>query len=157
MGGIFYIVGRRFGCLIYTAAFHRLFLMKDLSPQEAARFLHEHPDALFLDVRSEMEYLFVGHPVGALHVPWNEGPDWAINPEFVPQVMRLAGADPLAKRLVLICRSGNRSVEAGDALEKAGFRNIYNVLNGFEGDLDESNRRNFLNGWRREGLPWEQC
>lgn len=82
---------------------------------------------------SEIEYLFVGHPIGALHVPWNEGPHWAINPDFVPQV--------------LICRSGNRSVDASDALEKAGFRSIYNELNGFEGDLDESNHCNCVNGW----------
>ena len=131
--------------------------MNDLSPQEAARFLDEHSDALLIDVRSEMEYLFVGHPVGALHVPWNEGPDWAINPDFVSQVTRLAGAEPFLRPLVLICRSGNRSVDAGNELEKAGFRSIYNVLNGFEGDLNESNQRNCLNGWRWAGLPWEQC
>lgn len=131
--------------------------MNDLSPNEAARFLDDHPDALFIDVRSEMEYLFVGHPVGAVHIPWNEGPDWTINPEFVSQVMRLAGKEPFARPLVLICRSGNRSVDAGDALEKAGFHCIHNVLNGFEGELDERNHRNCLNGWRREGLPWEQC
>ena len=142
---------------LYSRQSHRHLLMNDLSPQEAARFLDERSDALFIDVRSEMEYLFVGHPVGALHVPWNEGPDWAINPDFVPQVMRLAGTDPLLRPLVLICRSGNRSIDGGDALEKAGFRSIYNVLNGFEGDLDESNHRNCVNGWRREGLPWEQC
>lgn len=155
--GSFSLVGHPHGDLIYTRRTHWQLLMNDLSPQEAARFLDERSDALFIDVRSEMEYLFVGHPVGALHVPWNEGPDWAINSDFVPQVMRLAGTDPLLRPLVLICRSGNRSIDGGDALEKAGFRSIYNVLNGFEGDLDESNHRNCVNGWRREGLPWEQC
>jgi hypothetical protein len=64
--------------------------MKHLTPQEAYDFLHKHPNALLVDVRSEMEYLFVGHPVGALHVAWNDGPDWDVNPHFVGQVKRLA-------------------------------------------------------------------
>jgi len=58
---------------------------------------------------------------------------------------------------VLICRSGNRSVDAGEALEKSGFTDVYHVLHGFEGDLDVRHHRNSRNGWRFEGLPWEQC
>ena len=58
--------------------------------------------------------------------------------------------------MVLICRSGKRSVEAGLALEEAGFKRVYNVLHGFEGDLNEQRKRGLLNGWRFEGLPWEQ-
>jgi len=131
--------------------------MNHLDSRDAAEFLKKHPDALFIDVRSEMEYLFVGHPVGALHVPWNEGPDWEINPHFVGQIKRIAGANHSLRPVVLICRSGNRSVEAGQALEKAGFQIIYNVRHGFEGDLDDRHRRNCVNGWRQEGLPWEQC
>jgi rhodanese-related sulfurtransferase len=104
-----------------------------------------------------MEYLFVGHPVDALHVSWNDGPDWEVNPHFVGQVKRLAGTDHASRAIVLICRSGNRSVEAGEALEKAGLRNVYNVLHGFEGDLDENHHRGAKNGWRCEGLPWAQC
>jgi len=57
---------------------------------------------------------------------------------------------------VLICRSGNRSVDAGLALEAAGFSNVTNVLEGFEGDLDEKHQRGKLGGWRHAGLPWEQ-
>ena len=55
------------------------------------------------------------------------------------------------------CRSGNRSLDAGHALEEAGFTQVSNILHGFEGDLDESHHRNARNGWRHEGLPWEQC
>ena len=131
--------------------------MKHLTPKETFEFLRADPDALFVDCRSEMEYLFVGHPVDALHVSWNDGPDWEINPHFVGQVKRLAGTDHATRPIVLICRSGNRSVEAGAALEKAGLRNVYNVLHGFEGDLDENHHRGSKNGWRYEGLPWAQC
>jgi rhodanese-related sulfurtransferase len=58
---------------------------------------------------------------------------------------------------VLICRSGNRSQDAAAALEQAGFAEVYNVLHGFEGELDERHHRNALAGWRFDGLPWEQC
>jgi len=130
--------------------------MEHILPKEAAQFLLGNPKALFIDCRSEMEYLFVGHPIGALHVAWNDGPDWEINPHFVGEVKKLAGhADD--RPLVLICRSGNRSVDAGNVLEAAGFTCVYNVLHGFEGDLDDHHHRGTVNGWRFDGLPWEQC
>ncbi len=127
--------------------------MKHLEPKEAYQFLREHPQAVFIDCRSEMEFLFVGHPVGALMIPWNDGPDWEINPDFVAQVKQAASPD---KPVVLICRSGHRSVDAGLALEAAGFTDVHNVLRGFEGDLDENFQRGTRAGWRFDGLPWEQ-
>ena len=57
---------------------------------------------------------------------------------------------------MLICRSGHRSIDAGMALEKAGFAEVYNVLEGFEGPLDDDHHRGTISGWRKEGLPWEQ-
>lgn len=131
--------------------------MKHLTPREAFEFLQKEPQALLIDCRSEMEYLFVGHPAGALHVSWNDGPDWEVNPHFVGQVKKLAGTNHASRPIVLICRSGNRSTEAGEALERAGFTNVHNVLHGFEGELDDSHHRGSKNGWRFEGLPWEQC
>jgi rhodanese-related sulfurtransferase len=131
--------------------------MKHLPPNEAYEFLQKTPHALLVDCRSEMEYLFVGHPSGALHVSWNDGPDWEVNPHFVGQVKKLAGTNHAQRPIVLICRSGNRSVEAGTALEQAGFTEVYNVLHGFEGDLDEQHHRGARNGWRYDKLPWEQC
>src|SRR5690554_3821271 len=101
--------------------------MEHLDPRQAHAFLQENPDALFIDVRTEMEYLFVGHPLGALHVAWNDGPDWEVNPNFVGEVKKLAGADHAARPIVLICRNGNRSREAGEALERHGFRRVYHV------------------------------
>jgi rhodanese-related sulfurtransferase len=131
--------------------------MQHLQPKEAYAFLQHNPNALFVDCRSEMEYLFVGHPVGALHVAWNDGPDWDVNPHFVGQVKKLAGTNHAMRPIVLICRSGNRSQEAGDALERAGFARVYNVVNGFEGEMNERHQRNSIAGWRFDGLPWEQC
>ena len=130
--------------------------MQHLEPKAAYEFLKKNPNAIFIDCRSEMEYLFVGHPVGALHVAWNEGPDWEINPHFVGQVRKLAGTDHAARPVVLICRSGKRSVDAGLELEKHGFTQVANVLEGFEGELDAEHHRGNLGGWRRHGLPWRQ-
>ena len=112
--------------------------MKHLKPKEAARFLSETPSAVFIDCRSEMEYFFVGHPVGAHHVAWNDGADWEINPHFVGQVKKVASMN---RPVVLICRSGHRSLDAGVALEKAGFTDVYHVQDGFEGPLDETHHR----------------
>jgi rhodanese-related sulfurtransferase len=130
--------------------------MEHLEPKQAYAFLQERPDAVFIDCRSTMEYMFVGHPVGAMMVPWYDGPDWELNAHFVGQVKTIAGQDFGERPIVLICRSGNRTLEAGEALEKAGFRRVINVLHGFEGELDEKHHRNTRSGWRVDGLPWEQ-
>ena len=127
--------------------------MKHLKPLEAHQFPHQHPDAVLVDCRSEMEFLFVGHPTGAHHVAWNDGPDWNINPHFVGQVRKIASMN---RPVVLICRSGQRSVDAGVALEQSGFTEVINVLEGFEGPLDEQHQRSRVSGWRKDGLPWEQ-
>jgi len=127
--------------------------MKDLLPRQAYEVLRTEPDAVLIDCRSETEYLFVGHPIGAVHVAWQDGPDWGINPDFVRQVG--AETDP-SRPVVLICRSGTRSTEAGRMLEQAGYTKVYNVLEGFEGHRDENNHRGTTGGWRFHGLPWEQ-
>lgn len=128
--------------------------MEHLEPQQAYTLLQKNPDAIFIDCRSEMEYLFVGHPSGAIHVAWNDGPNWDINPDFVAHVKK---ATSVNRPVILICRSGNRSLDAGRALEEAGFTKVYNVLHGFEGELDELHHRGAKTGWRFDGLPWEQC
>ncbi len=132
--------------------------VKSLHPTEAWQLLQTHPNALFIDTRSLMEHLFVGHPVGCIHIPWIDEPDWTINPEFVTQVRRaILGGVGNRVPVILICRSGVRSLEAGRCLVNAGFKDIYNVTEGFEGALDEHHHRSSVGGWRHHNLPWEQC
>ena len=129
--------------------------MKHLEPKAAWAYLQAHPDALFVDVRMEVEYLYVGHPPGVVHIAWYEYPELRADPQrFAAQVLREAG-DP-QRPVVLLCRSGKRTVHAGVALEAAGFTEVVNVLHGFEGELDEHFQRGRLNGWRYDRLPWEQ-
>jgi rhodanese-related sulfurtransferase len=130
--------------------------MKHLTPKESWDFLQAHPEALFIDVRMEIEYMYVGHPPRAHNIPWYEYPDMTPDPaDFARQVEREAGGDK-SRPVVLICRSAKRTIPAGETLEGVGFTNVINVLEGFEGDLDEHMHRGTKGGWRHAGLPWEQ-
>ena len=137
--------------------------LHDISPKSAAQQLHDDPRAILVDIRSSMEYLFVGHPVGAVHLPWIDEPDWEINPHFVAEVRKLmlGGAvcdvEDGCAPIVLICRSGKRSLEAGKVLLEAGLSNIFHIDEGFEGELNDAHQRSSVGGWRFHGLPWEQC
>jgi len=137
--------------------------VKSLSPQEAWQMIQDEPRSILVDVRSDMEYLFVGHPVGAIHIPWIDYPDWNLNPNFVTEIRKLVlggvchEAAGSSAPVLLICRSGKRSLEAGNLLIKEGFCDVYNIAEGFEGDLDEHHHRGTKGGWRFHGLPWEQC
>jgi len=137
--------------------------VKSLTPQQAWQMLQDDPRALLVDIRSTMEYLFVGHPTGAVHVAWIDEPDWIGNPDFETEIRKLllGGAvctqeDPCAP-VILICRSGKRSLDAGKVLLEAGIRNVFHIDEGFEGELDEHHHRSSVGGWRLRGLPWEQC
>lgn len=129
--------------------------MQHLDPRTAHALLQQKPEAVLVDCRTEIEHMYVGHPVGAEHVAWQEGPDWEIDPEFVDKVKHVVKGDR-TRPVLLICRSGHRSLHAGDALESAGFSTVINVLEGFEGPLDEHFHRGKLGGWRYHGLPWQQ-
>ncbi len=137
--------------------------VESLTPRQAWDLIQKDARAVLVDIRSTMEYLFVGHPQGAVHVPWIDEPEWVVNPHFVTDIRKLMLGGAVCDEeegcapVILICRSGKRSKEAGRALTKAGFRNVYHVDTGFEGDLDEHHHRSTRGGWRFEGLPWEQC
>lgn len=137
--------------------------MRNLTPRQAHDFLLEHPDAVFVDCRSEAEYFLVGHPIVERdgreplrphNVCWADELKLEVNEHFVQDIEKISPARN--RPVVLICRSGRRSVVAGEALEAAGWTAVHNVLEGFEGPLDERYRRGTLNGWRLAGLPWEQ-
>jgi rhodanese-related sulfurtransferase len=137
--------------------------LKNLTSQQAWKLLEEDHRAVLIDIRSTMEYLFVGHPKGSVHVPWIDEPEWTVNPHFVTEVRKvlLGGVvcelDEGCAPVILICRSGKRSKEAGKALIEAGFPAVFHVDEGFEGELDDQHHRSTLGGWRYHGLPWEQC
>ena len=137
--------------------------LHDISPKDAHDMINHDPRAILIDIRSSMEYLFVGHPVGAVHVPWIDEPDWEVNPHFVAEVRKLmlggavCATEEGCAPIILICRSGKRSQEAGKLLISDGLTNIYHIDEGFEGDLNDIHQRSSIGGWRFHDLPWEQC
>ncbi|MGQ0622852.1 MAG: rhodanese-like domain-containing protein [Panacagrimonas sp.] len=123
-----------------------------VSPMEAWQ-LFSGGDAQFVDVRSAEELKFVGQVPGSLHVPWAQGTALTRNPRFVRELENKVGKHAV---ILLLCRSGKRSVLAAEAATKAGFRNVFTVFEGFEGEHDERQQRGHADGWRFRGLPWTQ-
>ena len=129
-------------------------MIENLTPQQAWDLMQQNTDAVLVDVRTKVEHAFVGHPIGAVHIAWKEAPDWQVNARFVTDVEKRV-PDRNAP-VLLLCRSGQRSLHAAKALEEAGYQRLVNIIDGFEGSLDSLNHRGNLGGWRFNGLPWVQ-
>ena len=124
-----------------------------LSPQTAWALVRAGA-AQLVDVRSVEENRFVGHVPDTLNVPWATGTSLTRNPRFVRELeAKLSNRD---QPVLLLCRSGKRSALAAEAATKAGLPQVFNVLEGFEGEIDAYGQRGHGDGWRFHGLPWEQ-
>ena len=124
-----------------------------LLPSEANQILQLAPGAKIVDVRSHAELEFVGRIPNAVEIEWATYPGMKVNPHFLASLEQQVDKESL---VMFICRSGARSHNAAVAAEKLGYNEVYNILEGFEGDKDKSEHRNKLNGWRANGLPWKQ-
>jgi len=122
-----------------------------VTPAEAHALMQA--GAKLVDVRTKPELRYVGRVPGALAVEWQTYPGNVQNPDFLAQ---LAEAVEPGDTLLFLCRSGDRSHAAAAAATQAGWRESYNVLEGFEGDKDAAQHRGALGGWRKAGLPWVQ-
>lgn len=110
----------------------------DLSPQKAWA-LFSSGIADLIDVRTKRELKNVGYVPNAKHIEWLRDADMLPNPRFIYELNSKVGKDDV---VLLLCRSGKRSVAAAQAATQAGFKHVFNVLEGFEG------------GWLRHNLPW---
>ena len=108
--------------------------------------------AVLVDVRSDAERAWVGYVPGAVALAWKQWPGMAINPGFYEG---LKAAVPPGKKVVMLCRSGVRSIAAAKRATELG-REAYNILEGFEGDADAHGQRGHRGGWRFRELPWQQ-
>ena len=122
-----------------------------LTPAEAHSLMQA--GAKLVEVRTIPELLYVGRVPGSLPVEWQTYPGHHLNLEFLTQLAQVAKPEDT---LMFICRSGVRSHSAAAAATQAGWRESYNVLEGFEGDKDAAQHRNTVGGWRKAGLPWVQ-
>ena len=121
-------------------------------PAELAWQWLQSGEAVLVDVRTDAEREWVGKVQGAIAVAWKQWPGMAANQNFDEQ---LHAAVPEGKKVVLLCRSGVRSVAAAQRATGLGIE-AYNILEGFEGDVDANGQRGRLSGWRKRGLPWNQ-
>ena len=109
-------------------------------------------EAVLVDVRTDAEREWVGKVPGAVPVAWKQWPGMAMNADFDTQ---LRAAVPQGQKVVLLCRSGVRSVVAAQRAAGLGIE-AYNILEGFEGDVNAEGQRGQTGGWRKRGLPWNQ-
>ena len=136
-----------------------------VGPRDAWDILSKDSDSVLVDVRTEPEWTFVGwSDLSALNketirLEWKSWPDMSRNPAFVGALLERVGRLP--SRLLFICRSGARSMQAAQAVaevlsERGDATVCMNVAEGFEGDLDDLAHRGGLNGWKARGLAWRQ-
>ena len=108
-------------------------------------------EAVLVDVRTDAEREWVGFVPGAVAVAWKQWPGMAMNPNFDTELQAAASG----KKILLLCRSGVRSIAAAKRASELGLQ-AYNILEGFEGDPDGMAQRGNKGGWRLNGLPWRQ-
>lgn len=117
--------------------------------------------AVLIDVRTTEERKFVGQVPDSLHVAWATGTALNRNPRFARELAALVSKqakpdDEHPPVVLLLCRSGKRSALAAQEAAKSGIELVFNVSEGFEGDIDDAQQRGHFNGWRFHGLPWVQ-
>jgi rhodanese-related sulfurtransferase len=138
-----------------------------VTAKEAYEKWQADPDnVIVLDVRTPEEMLFVGHPAMAWKIPiatqsytWDEATGKfpvQLAPDFVERVQSVLKPDAT---ILALCRSGGRSAIAANMLANAGFTNVYNVIDGMEGDMVNDLDSLFFgqrlhNGWKNSGNPW---
>ena len=122
----------------------------DISPEQAWAWVQA-GDAVLVDIRSDAEREWVGFVPGAIALAWKQWPGMGLNPQFDAGIVSAAAG----KKVLLLCRSGVRSIAAARQASQLGLQ-AYNILEGFEGDPDEHGQRGRVGGWRMRGLPWRQ-
>jgi len=142
-----------------------------LTAKEAHDMVKADPaKVLFVDTRTPEELYFVGYTdmidknVPLAYVDYTKIKEKkgkakfasVMNPKFTQQIEEALKAKGLGQgdAIILICRSGSRSAKAAKILDKAGYKKVYTVVDGFEGDKDKQTHKRTVNGWKNAGLPW---
>jgi rhodanese-related sulfurtransferase len=135
-------------------------MVENIHPLQVWDALQTNQDARLVDVRTDAEWNFVGLPdlsqIGRdpVLIAWQLYPAMRVNNAFVDHLHR-EGLEP-QHHIYFLCRSGIRSLAAARAAQAAGFIHVYNVADGFEGQLDADGHRGSNSGWKADGLPWRQ-
>lgn len=123
----------------------------DVTVQQAFAWV-EAGQAVLVDIRTDAERAWVGFVPGAVPLAWKQWPGMQVNPDFDSRIIAVASG---GKKLLLLCRSGIRSIAAAKRATELGLQ-AHNILEGFEGDADALGQRGKTGGWQFHGLPWRQ-
>ena len=135
-------------------------MVQNVAPKDVYQALQTDPAARLVDVRTNVEWAYVGLPElsatgqDPVLIPWQVFPTMQVNGEFVGH-LRQAGLSP-ENKIYFLCRSGVRSLAAAAAAQAAGFPHAFNIADGFEGPPDGEGHRGQVAGWKADGLPWRQ-
>lgn len=121
-------------------------------PEEAWEILQLAPGAKLVDIRAQAELDLVGWVPGATHIELYRYPGWVQSDSFVAELNQQVDPEAL---VMFLCRSGNRSQDAAMIAMNEGYTQVYNIIEGFEGDKDGAGHRG-VGGWKKKGLPWSQ-
>jgi rhodanese-related sulfurtransferase len=135
-------------------------MIENIGPSAVWQELQGDPLAQMVDVRTDAEWNYVGiadlsaaSKAPAL-IPWQIFPSMQVNASFVDH-LKQAGLTP-ENKIYFLCRSGVRSLAAAQAAVGAGFSQVFNIVDGFEGPLDADGHRGKMAGWKADGMPWRQ-
>ncbi len=123
----------------------------ELTPNETFEMLQQDQNAVLVDVRSQAELDLVGRVPSASHIEWAFYPGMVANINFAAQLQNQINLD---KTIIFMCRTGGRSHNAAVVAQKLGYSQVYNMLEGFEGDANAAKQRTLINGWKYANLPW---
>ena len=134
----------------------------DVTAKEAWEVLASVPQAVLVDVRTQVEWTLIGQPdlssidKEPVYLQWvtTGGP----NPNFVDELKAALEERqvPTDAPIYFMCQSGGRSKISAQQCTELGYAHCYNIAEGFEGDLDQHRHRNSVSGWKVSGLPWYQ-
>ena len=132
--------------------------MRELTPPQAYEELASNKKAVLVDCRTRTEWIFVGIPdlsrIGKQVVLESIADETGqLNENFTTRIGEIASANT---PIYIICKIGGRSANACRLLESSGYSNVCNILEGFEGDLDQNGHRSSRDGWKYHNLPWVQ-
>ena len=102
-----------------------------IDSKEAYGLIKADSNIAILDVRTAKEFAN-GHVAGAVNIDVNQT-------DFAQKIDQL----DRSKTYIVYCRSGRRSRKAVGIMAAKGFKNLYNVSDGFV-------------GWNKNGLPFEK-
>ena len=116
--------------------------VKEVFPWDLEEMLEANPELLLVDIREPDEFAF-GHIKNSLHVPrgiLEAACDWNYA-DTVPHLVQ-ARKDPV----VVVCRSGNRSVLAAYTMHLMGYEDVYSLKTGVKGWNDSDGELFDING-----------